>query len=86
MSVLREASKKDWGLRGSNATEGELKLGCLQRIADACEKMAQSRTQLEGELKRTSESMDYWCKEAGRMARSNRSLRGVITRIKKSKA
>ncbi len=37
----REASKKSWGTR-AKATEDEINMGSLQRIADATEKMAQN--------------------------------------------
>ena len=38
----REASKTVWSVRGSNATDQDINIGSLQRIADAVETMSQS--------------------------------------------
>ena len=47
MATQREQSKKDWESRD---TSEDLQLGCLQRIADASEKMASNYTQLQKDL------------------------------------
>jgi hypothetical protein len=75
-------SRRSWGA-ADPATIEQLKLGCLQRIADATEVMAKRYSLL-------IEERDYWerrAKEeraaAERLRRSNAALRGAITRLKR---
>jgi hypothetical protein len=81
----REKSRQDWHrtIGGEGATDAEIQLGALQRIADAAEKMAASYDTMRN-------SRDYWQRRAedqsaeiGRMVGSIRALRGVITRMKR---
>lgn len=80
-----EESKTAWH-RDGQATNDDLKLGCLQRIAAAMELSCKDREKLE----RDYANMRRWRDEAkacsGRLARSNAALRGVIKRMKKAAA
>lgn len=76
------ASRRNWGNSDDRFNIDQLNLGCLQRIADAVELMAQNYQQLVADRdswKRRAEQSDA-CAE--RVVRSNRALRGVITRMK----
>lgn len=82
MATQREDSKKEWT---SNATGEDIQLGCLQRIADATEKMATNHVKLQSDY-------DYMRKERDRYkqlyyAEQKRcsTLKGWITRLKKIK-
>ena len=76
---MRESSKKNWT---SEDTVGEIKVGSLQRIADATEAMARSYQQLIDER----DKYKRWWKEGERrtnhLERSASGLRGHITRLK----
>ena len=65
------------------ATDNQLKLGCLQRIADATELMAQNYQSLIGE--RDSYKRKYEAERNRRLnqEKCNAALRGVITKMKK---
>lgn len=78
---LRDKSRRIWA-NDSNTNE-QIQLGCILRIADATEKMAQRHTELIRERDQFKSSMDYWRNEAERMGRSNNALRGQITKLKK---
>lgn len=83
----KKESRKDWHLPGDAKPAHEhLKLGCLQRIADATELMAKRHADLIGEKERAESSRNYWRDEAGRLERSNNALRGQITKLKKALA
>lgn len=82
--TYKEAGKKNWETRsGSGAERDEIKVGAIQRIADACELMAQNHARL------ISERDDYkhWYKDelerANQLERQNTAFRGVITKLKK---
>lgn len=79
MSTLRESSRREW----AGDTLEAINAGSLQRIADATEKMAASYDALRADR-------DYWKGRAGSRADEIRylvhvirSLRGVITRLKR---
>lgn len=82
-----DESRRAWGRTDNqNPTFQELQLGALQRIADASEAMAKSHMALIADR-------DWWKRQADsrgtRMEaaqRSNASLRGQITKLKKAKA
>lgn len=48
--TFREESKKEWLKKDANSTNDDLKVGCLQRIADACELMIEDKQKLLQEL------------------------------------
>lgn len=82
---LRDASRKEYLLRGESAHTDELRTGALQRIADAVEKMAQRHTELIAERDRFER---YYRSEIDlRYAAERRcsALQGVITRMKKAR-
>ena len=80
MANQREASKQNWESRN---TVEDINSGSLQRIADAVEKMASNYTRMEHDLA----LYKRWYKEEmevkHKVIRSNNSLRGYITRLKK---
>jgi hypothetical protein len=81
---LTEVSKKEFLATGIGTHE-DINTGCLQRIADNCEMMATKNKSLEEESERFHRFWKNESERADRLERSNRSLRGVITRMKKGK-
>lgn len=80
MATARQQSRGDWTVGNSTP---ELTLGCLQRIADATEKMAASYDAMR--VDRDGWKRWYEQERENVKAAENkiRSLRGVITRMKK---
>jgi|GEM_PF-3170041 hypothetical protein len=83
---LRELSRKQ--TTGEADSQGRLpweafKLGCLQRIADACEKMAGNWSELIAELARSKRAIETLQQSHRYLRHSNRGLRGAITRLKR---
>jgi hypothetical protein len=80
---LRESSKKNWTTVPENANgypgDENLKLGCLLRIADASELMANNIASLMSQRDRLKELY-------GQERRTAISLRGQITKLKKQLA
>ena len=78
---LRTGSKCEFG-HMEPITRDELKVGCLQRIADATEAMAKNHVQLQ----RDHDLYKRWYKEeqerCRKLERSNAALRGQITKLK----
>jgi len=81
MPNLKELSKQNWIGTG---TAIEIQTGCVQRIADATEAMANNYVQLLAD-------MEYYKKEAkwarecsDQRDRQISALRGVITKMKKA--
>lgn len=84
---LKRYSQVDLFNRGEGVpTVEQVKLGCLQRIADATEAMANEYNRLIREAKRARETEEYLRKDNNRMARSNAALRGVVNRLKRQLA
>lgn len=88
MPSWKEHSKTEWrSLPDPNTAPADdrIKIGCLQRIADATEKMAQSYSALIEERDRYKR----WYENEERMRRSADrriiSLKGVITKLKKGR-
>lgn len=80
MATQREQSKKDWESRD---TSEDLQLGCLQRIADATEKMASNYQRMEKDLAMYKRWYKEKCETVNNRDRSISSLRGQITKLKK---
>lgn len=83
MANMREVSKADWL---GPTTNGSINTGSLQRIADACEKMAVNWASLSSErdqYKRWYEKKRTECEASNR---SIAALRGQITKLKKGAA
>lgn len=88
-SNIREKSKENFRIGGLVPTENELKVGALQRIADATEKMAESSQAMAknyNDLLRERNMFKDWYRDeqnkVEKLKRSNAALRGVITRLK----
>lgn len=77
----REASKKVW-TSSDPARMDEINLGSMQRIADACELMAQNHVRLVSDRDMYErwyrQNQAYYYAEQ----RRTRALRGVITKLK----
>mgnify|MGYP000706361046 FL=1 len=80
MATQREQSKKDWESRD---TSEDLQLGCLQRIADATEKMASNYQRMENDLAMYKRWYKEKCETVNNRDRSISNLRGQITKLKK---
>lgn len=94
---LRDSSRANWSPRGVPATEGEINVGSLQRIADASERQAaateQSARAVElvaanyAALREDRDRYKRWYHEgqetAIRLRRRISALHGVITRLKR---
>lgn len=82
----REESRKNWGRtmpEKEGLTNDEVQYGCLLRIADATEAMAKNHVKLQIDLDWYKSQLQnykalYECEK-----NSNRSLKGVITKLKK---
>lgn len=84
--TLRTESKAEYSPRNQDgANSDELKVGCLQRIADATEAMAKYHVQII----KDRDMYERWYRDsqAGqrKLERQNAALRGVITKLKKVK-
>ena len=79
MANQREQSKKDWESRD---TSEDLQLGCLQRIADASEKMASNYTQLQKDLDYYKNGYKVRWEIIEKKNKSISALRGQITKLK----
>ena len=81
--TYKNQSKRSWVWSEGTPNNDQLKLGCLQRIADATELMAQNYQSLIHELNLYKQSFK---EEEGRrlhQEKCNAALRGVITKMKK---
>lgn len=84
----KELSITNWGRNLSedeNPNRDDLKLGCLLRMADSMEAMAKNHVKLQDDYNYMKERRDYWQSEAESLQRKIRSMKGVITKLKKSK-
>lgn len=79
MSNFRESSQHNWS---SNDTTEHINAGSLQRIADATEVMSKSWHDLLRERDMYLRWYEEEKEKSERYKRSNRALRGVITRTK----
>jgi len=82
---FRKVSKLDFLTNPSSTDTKEVQIGCLQRIADAVEKMAETYPQL---IKDRDYYRDRYAanqKEIGTLRRQIISLKGVITKLNKKK-
>lgn len=81
--TLREVSKGRWtAVQGDAPTYEEIRIGALQRIADAVEFVAQDRLTLEAGIQWRDKQLDSWQRRCAALRRSNAALRGVITKLK----
>lgn len=82
----KEASRSTWSTQtGISASMDEIKSGSLQRIADACELMANNHAQLIADR----DMYERWYREEQKYRQGLefkvRSLRGVITKLKRQR-
>lgn len=84
--TYRKNSRKEWSRPDEKIYDEDLKIGCLQRIADATELMARRHQELLDEKNDAINSRDYWRALHDEIERSNRSLRGQITKLKRKAA
>ena len=75
-----EQSRRSWV--DATITRDSIKTGCLQRIADATETMAQNHDELQSRVKWLERMYKDQRRRAESLERSNAALRGVITRLK----
>jgi ribosomal protein S17E len=80
MSNMREDSKKEWS---SGATTEHLRTGCLQRIADAVEKVAANYQRLIDDRDQYKRWYEQERASSKRLANRVAGLRGAITRLKR---
>lgn len=84
VETYKDESRVNWHRADSRArgSDSIITIGCLQRIAEAVEKMASSYDLLRGDRdyqKQRKEVLEAECK---RMARANAALRGHLKREK----
>lgn len=82
--TLRSGSKQDWGIQREDGKllEIEIQVGCLQRIADAVEKMAHNHDDLLQDiylLRRTNESHKV---TIDKLFRQVNTYKGIIKKMK----
>ena len=83
----KEHSRINWETTGEpeghSCSDERLKIGCLQRIADATEAMAKSYTALRSHADWLEEDRKRLQATIERLSHSNAALRGHLKRIKK---
>ena len=79
-----EKSKLGWHTGdGSNPNTEQLKLGCMQRIASACELMAKDRARMVDDLEYYKKRCNDLQQRLSGKDNTIRALRGLITVLKK---
>lgn len=81
---LREKSRRNW--TNDANTDGNIQLGCMLRIADATEKMAQRHTDLIEERDRLSRYYRARGEQIARLERQLSAHKGQITKLKRQLA
>ena len=83
---LRELSKKNFTTVVGNSVDNDtLKTGAMLRIADSVEKMAQYHVNILRDLENYKSMVSSKNETIQRLYKTNSALRGVITKLKKSK-
>lgn len=80
MSTFREESRGNFT---SAQTIEHINAGSFQRIADACEKMAENHDELNRKLRSAEDSLIYWRQWAEKLEHRVRGLRSRITLLKR---
>ena len=78
----RDASRQNF--TSDNSVE-DINSGCLQRIADATEKMAQNYTSLQNDRDFYKRCWEETSRTRDKLYRRISALKGVITRMKKGR-
>jgi hypothetical protein len=84
--TYREESKINYGSVKEKSTLEEINTGSLQRIADATEKMASNYQKMENDLAMYKRWYEERGKTVDKLNYTIRTLKGVITKLKKRKA
>lgn len=79
-----EGSRTKWKSSRDALTGDEVKIGCLQRIADACESMARNHDQLVRERDWARTERDDYKRWLAQEKKRSAALRGMIGRMKRS--
>lgn len=82
-------SRIEWRTTGDQdntpPSDDRIKIGCLQRIADATELMARRYQDLIDERDRYGRWYEDEQAKNARLARSNAALRGIVNKMKKGR-
>lgn len=76
-------SRRQWHTTERVPRIDQLSFGCLQRIADACEKMAASYDAMRADRDRWKGSAEYRQRRIEELKHSNAALRGHIGLLKR---
>ena len=80
----REESRKQWGQDQETSLNIEqITIGALLRIADATEAMAKNHVKLQEDYDRMKQSRDYNREKVQQLENSLRTMKGVVTKLKK---
>lgn len=82
----KDQSRKQWATDENAPTHEQIQIGCLQRIADATEKMAVRHTELIQQRDSYERSADFWRAQSEKKDRRVVALRGQITKLRKKLA
>jgi hypothetical protein len=80
----RDESRRNWNGSNEVPTHDQVKLGCMQRIADACELIAKDHDKLVRERDMYMRWQRESREEVVQLTRQRNALRGVITKLKKA--
>lgn len=80
----RDSSKEGWGCTDRQPTLEQINTGCLMRIADATEKMAQRHIELIEQRDRFERFYRAEQKRTAHLEHSNAALRGHLKRAKRN--
>lgn len=86
MANWKEHSRTGWSdptLSNEPPIDDRIKIGCLQRIADATELMAKNHSDLVAREKYQRERAESNWQEVQRLRRSNAALRGLLGKKKR---
>lgn len=87
MTTFREASRLEWTPTQSDGPVAEqISIGCLQRIADATEKMALRYTELIDRNTRLQRDYNRLSEKSAKQERTIAGLRGTITKLKRAQS
>ena len=79
-----KASQREWTTKSCLATDREVEIGCLQRIATATEMLAKDRENIMAERDRYKCRYELLLLDNNSLTRSHAGLRGVITKLRKA--
>lgn len=85
---IKQATRTNWTVETSHPAkypgDENIKIGCMQRIADATELMAKDRQKLIDDYDYLKRNRDYYRERCAKLEKSNAGLKGVITKLKKN--